>query len=175
MDLSYTECTPPASRDLAVELCVICPNACLSLASRPVPPAATRAPLRFILPARSTPGVCPQPWNPAEWRALPTRPPPLRSGPLGAWASPLRLQLCLLLQWHRAPLQPLPTDLPAWVPEQLGAPSALLRDEHFPVLPDARRVRGAVAARAPWSWPRPPDGGLLPSGLRAAPGPPRPK
>lgn len=64
-------------------------------------------------------------------------------GSCGTRALPLRLQLCLLLQRHRVPLQPLPADLLARVPEELGASSALLLDEHFPVLPQtAGQVRG---------------------------------
>lgn len=61
--------------------------------------------------------------------------------PRGRVASPLRLQLCLLVQQHRVPLQPLPAGLPAGVPEELRASTPLLLEKHFPVLP---RTPGGV-------------------------------
>ena len=106
--------------------------------------SATRGPLRSVL----LPGTSRE--HASRGRQLPARPLRLGSGVLSAQASPLRLQLHLLPQQHRVPLQPLAAHLLAGVPEEVGASSALLLDEHFPVLPQTGgRVRGA--GRGLWS------------------------
>lgn len=116
------------------QLGICCPQASFPLPQLPQQDMASvmgGVPSGPPLPARDTPGHA---------RCTETLPSHARPGGLGirrvpAGASPLRLQLCLVFQQHRVPLQPLSPDLPARVPEELHASSALLLEEHFSVLP----------------------------------------
>ena len=158
MVLSYAGRTLGISRALPTELAL--PQASLSL-----PPAShsRTCPLPPGIPS----GLSSCQGHPGHRSCQPGRSGWGR-GPCSAQASPLRLQLRLLFQQHRVPFQPLPAHLLAGVPEELRASSALLLDEHFPVLPQmAGRVRGA--GRGLRSRARPPARACPEAGLTQCP------
>lgn len=111
-----------------------------------------RSTLRSSVPARDTGGLA---HSATGLPALPRR--RGQRKPQGRVASPLRLQLRLLIQQHRLLPQPLPAGLPAGVPEEVRASTPLLLEKHFPVLPwmpDRVRCTPVSHAQRPPSLPR---------------------